>query len=96
MADTQRNRPFTRSLPDAEEDLLLLISAKGREWTLDDEAPSFSSVKLRISVADLARFVAGDDPNLTVTDLLSDILEPILEEMEQEIVLRRMKQITSA
>jgi uncharacterized membrane-anchored protein len=55
------------------------------------EEKKTASVKLRIRVAELARFVAGDSPDQTITDLLSDILEPILEEKEQEIVARRMK-----
>lgn len=55
-----------------------------------DEKPKTLSVKLRMHVIESARIVAAYR-NETITDLLSDILEPILAQMEREEVAKRSK-----
>lgn len=47
------------------------------------------SVKLHLDVIEAARIVAAYS-NVTITDLLSDILRPILDEMEDEAIQRRI------
>jgi hypothetical protein len=53
-----------------------------------DEKPKTLSVKLRIKAIETARIVAAYR-NETLTDLISDIVEPVLARMEKEEVAKR-------
>jgi hypothetical protein len=55
-----------------------------------DEKPKTLSVKLHTDVIEAARIV-GAYRNESMTDMLSDILRPILAKMEQEEVSKRTK-----
>jgi hypothetical protein len=55
-----------------------------------DEKPKTLSVKLNMDVVESARIVAAYRGE-TITDLLSDILRPILDRMEHEEVAKRAK-----
>jgi hypothetical protein len=57
---------------------------------MTDEKPKTLSVKLRIQAIETARIVAAYR-NETLTDLISDIVEPILARMEKEEVAKRNK-----
>jgi hypothetical protein len=57
---------------------------------MSKEKPKTLSVKLRIPTIEQARIVAAYDGR-TMTDLLSDILDPILARMEDEAIARRNK-----
>jgi hypothetical protein len=65
-----------------------------QETTLDppmaDEKPKTLSTKLHIDVIEAARIVSAYR-NETITDMLSDILRPILARMEKEEVAKRNK-----
>lgn len=63
--------------------------------TLDEmmvEKPRTLSVKLHMDVVESARIVAAFQPDTTMSDILSDILRPILARMEAEAMARRMGQ----
>lgn len=53
-----------------------------------DEKPKTLSVKLHIDVIEAARIVSAYR-NETITDMLSDILRPVLVEMERDEVAKR-------
>jgi hypothetical protein len=55
-----------------------------------DEKPKTLSVKLHIDVIEAARIVSAYR-NQSMTDMLSDILRPVLAEMEQREVAKRPK-----
>jgi hypothetical protein len=55
-----------------------------------EEKPKTLSVKLRIKAIESARIVAAYR-NETLTDLISDIIEPVLAKMEKEEVAKRNK-----
>lgn len=55
-----------------------------------DEKPKTLSVKLHIDVIEAARIVTAYR-NETMTDMLSNILRPILARMEQDEVAKRSK-----
>jgi hypothetical protein len=60
------------------------------EQTMAEEKPKTMSVKLHIDVIEAARIVAayrGD----SMTDMLSDILRPVLAKMEREEIAKRAK-----
>jgi hypothetical protein len=57
---------------------------------MTDKKPKTLSVKLRIQAIETARIVAAYR-NETLTDLISDIVEPILARMEKEEVAKRNK-----
>jgi hypothetical protein len=69
---------------------LAFIETEGRPWDGIDEAPALGSVKLRMEVIETARIVAGYTGE-SMTDMLSDILGPILAKREQEEVAKRLK-----
>jgi hypothetical protein len=56
----------------------------------DDKVKTLS-VKLRIEVIESARIVAAYR-NESMTDMLSDILSPVLTKMEQEEVAKRTRE----
>lgn len=58
--------------------------------SMTGEKPKPLSVKLRPETVEAARIVAVYR-GVTITDLLSDILDPILAKMEYEEVTRRTK-----
>lgn len=60
------------------------------EPPMADEKPKTLSVKLHMDVIETARIVTGYK-GMPMTDLLSDLLRPILAKMEQEEVARRAK-----
>jgi hypothetical protein len=72
------------------DDLVGFIVAEGRAWDGSSEAPETSSVKLHIDVVESARIVVAYRGG-TMTDMLSDILRPILAKMEREAVAKRSK-----
>lgn len=53
--------------------------------------PKTLSVKLRTDVVKSARVVVALKGGTTLTDLLSEILEPILANMEEEALAQRTK-----
>lgn len=55
-----------------------------------DDKPKTLSVKLHLDVIEAARIVAAYR-NDSMTDMLSDILRPILAQMEQDEVAKRTK-----
>lgn len=55
------------------------------------EKPRTLSVKLDMDVVESARIVAAYHPYKTMSDLLSEILRPILTRMEHEAVEDRAK-----
>lgn len=58
------------------------------EPPMADEKPKTLSTKLHIDVVESARIVAAYRGE-TITDMLSDLLRPILRGMEQEEVAKR-------
>jgi hypothetical protein len=73
-----------------EEDLETFIFEETNSFTLPNDAYETLSVKLHTDVIEAARIV-GADRNESMTDMLSDILRPILARMEQEEVSRRTR-----
>jgi hypothetical protein len=71
-------------------ELLQLIETEGRPWDGEDEALVTASVKLSADVVQLAQFVAALE-NTPMTDLLSNLLRPILAKREDEAFARRSK-----
>lgn len=65
------------------------------EETMADDKPKPLSVKLHPDVIETARIVTAYTGD-SMTDLLSDILRPILVKMEQEQVARRAKETKPA
>jgi hypothetical protein len=55
-----------------------------------DEKPKTLSVKLHMDVIEAARVVAALE-NVSMTDLLSNILRPILAKREDEVLVKRAK-----
>lgn len=62
--------------------------------TLDQpmaKKPKTLSVKLDMDVVESARIVAAYHPDKTMTELLSELLRPLLAKMEQEAVEKRAR-----
>lgn len=72
------------------EDLLRLIEMEGRPWDGTDEACLTGPVKLAADTIEAARIVSAFRGE-TMTDMLSDILRPILARMEREETAKRAK-----
>jgi hypothetical protein len=72
------------------DDLLGFIGAEGMPWRAEDDH-RLGSVKLRIEVIEAARIVAAYR-NESMTDMLSDLLAPLLAKMEREEVAKRTKE----
>jgi len=53
-----------------------------------------TSVKIHDDVLDVARIVASYHKDMTITDLLSDILKPTLDRMHQEAMAKFNKTST--
>ena len=60
------------------------------EPPMADEKPKTLSMKLHMDVIESARIVAAYR-GVAMTDMLSDILRPVLAEMEREETTRRAK-----
>jgi hypothetical protein len=72
------------------DDLLGYIVAEGQEWDGSDDDPGYLSAKLPVDVIESARIVAAYRGE-TITEMLGDILRPILADMEKEEVAKRSK-----
>jgi hypothetical protein len=72
------------------DDLLGFIVEEGRPWDGTDEVWKLSPVKLHADAIKLAR-IASAYRGQTMTDMLSDILRPILEEIIAEEVIKQVK-----
>ena len=65
------------------------------ELTMADDKPKTLSVKLPMDVIETARIVTAYTGD-SMTDLLGDILRPVLVKMEQEQVAKRAKETKPA
>lgn len=74
-----------------DQELLDFIASEGKPWDGTDEVPGTLSVKLRTEVVKSARVIIAIKGNTTLTDLISDILEPILAKMEEEVLASRTR-----
>jgi hypothetical protein len=67
------------------------MTATTKENTMAEDKSKTLSAKLHVDVIESARIVAAYRGE-TITDMLSDLLRPILIKMEQEEVAKRSKE----
>lgn len=72
------------------DDLIGFIVAEGNPWDGSDESSATLSVKLRMGAVESARIVAALR-GVTITDLISDMIEEDLKRMEREEIEKRAR-----